>query len=97
VVAVIDVTLLGGTGKYRRGMGTSVSVGNCVTIQEQRTACGDEDAWYRVTKERPTSDGCSTRRRRSEDKRYCLALVHPVKVDIDLPKLDLGAAPTPSR
>jgi hypothetical protein len=66
---VIDVTLLGGTGKYRRGIGTSVSVGNCVTIQEQRTACGDEDAWYRVTKERATSDGCSTGRRRSEDER----------------------------
>jgi hypothetical protein len=27
VVAVIDVTLLGGSGKLRRGIGTSVSVG----------------------------------------------------------------------
>ncbi|MEO8688275.1 MAG: hypothetical protein ABI611_08630 [Solirubrobacteraceae bacterium] len=93
-VAVIDVTLLGGSGKYRRGTGTAVSVGNCVTIQEKRTACGDSDAWYRVTKERPTSDGCSSGRRRSEDRRFCLMALTPVKVDIQIPKLDI---PTPAR
>jgi hypothetical protein len=90
VVAVIDVTLLGGTGKFRRGMGTSVSVGNCVTIQEQRTGCDESDAWYRVTKERPTSDGCAAGRRRSENREFCLALVHPIKVKI-------GPIGTPSR
>jgi hypothetical protein len=94
-VAVIDVTLLGGSGKHRRGIGTSVSVGDCVTIQERRTACGDQDAWYRVTREPPTSDGCSTSRRRSEDERFCLAPLDPVKVHIDVPPLDLGATPTP--
>lgn len=82
-VAVIDVTLLGGTGKVRRGIGTSVSVGDCVTIQEKRTACGDEDAWYRVTRQRPTSGGCSAGRRRSEDGRFCLQPLDPVEVDID--------------
>jgi hypothetical protein len=85
VVAVIDVTLLGGSGKYRRGIGTSVSVGNCVTIQEQRTGCGDSDAWYRVTKQRPTSDGCASGRRRSEDGRYCLELRHPLRISGDNP------------
>jgi hypothetical protein len=53
-----------------------------VTIQEKRTACGDSDAWYRVTKERPTSDGCSSGRRRSEDDRFCLAPLDPVEVKI---------------
>jgi hypothetical protein len=95
VVAVIDVTLLGGNGEYRRGMGTSVNVGDCVTILEQRTGCGDSDAWYRVTKERPTSDGCSNGRDRSENRRFCLALVHPIKVKI--PKIKLGPFTTPSR
>lgn len=94
-VAVVDVTLLGGSGKVRRGIGTSVSVGDCVTIQEKRTACGDEDAWYRVTKQRPTSDGCSTRRRRSEDGRFCLEPLDPVEVVI--PDFDLQLSPTPSR
>jgi hypothetical protein len=95
VVAVIDVTLLGGTGEYRRGMGTSVSVGDCVTILEQRTGCGDSDAWYRVTKERPTSDGCSNGRDRSESRKLCLALVHPIKVKI--PEIHIGPLATPSR
>ena len=95
-VAVIDVTLLGGSGKNRRGIGTSVSVGDCVTIQEKRTACGDSDAWYRVRRERPTSDGCASPQRRSEDGRYCLIPLTPVKVDIQLPKIEL-TTPTPSR
>ena len=82
VVAVIDVTLLGGSGKVRRGIGTSVSVGNCVTIQEKRTACGDSDAWYRVSRQRPTSDGCTSPRRRSEDGRFCLMPLDPVEVEI---------------
>ena len=94
---MVDVTLLGGSGKNRRGLGTSVSVGNCVTIQEKRTGCGESDAWYRVTAERPTSDGCAAGRRRSEDKRFCLALVHPIKVKIDLPKVDIDPLATPSR
>jgi hypothetical protein len=70
-------------------------VGNCVTIQERRTACGDEDAWYRVTEQRPTSDGCSAGRRRSEDGRFCLALRHPIKVKIDPPTIEMGPSPTP--
>jgi hypothetical protein len=82
VVAVIDVTLLGGSGKVRRGIGTSVSVGDCVTIQEKRTACGDSDAWYRVSRQRPTSDGCTSPRRRSEDGRFCLMPLDPVVVDL---------------
>ena len=94
-VAVIDVTLLGGSGKVRRGIGTSVSVGDCVTIREQRTPCGDEDAWYRVIKERPTSDGCATGRRRSVDERFCLLPVAPVEVD--LPELEFVPIPTPPR
>ena len=95
VVAVIDVTLLGGDGKYRRGIGTSVSVGDCVTIEEKRTACGDSDAWYRVTKEKPTSDGCSRRRRRSENREFCLERLDPIDVDIDVP--ELAPLATPSR
>ena len=94
-VAVIDVTLLGGSGKVRRGIGTSVSVGDCVTIQEKRTACGDEDAWYRVTRQRPTSDGCSAPRHRSEDRRFCLEWLDPIEVDF--PDLEPAPIPTPPR
>jgi hypothetical protein len=78
-VAVIDVTLLGGTGEYTRGPR------DCLTILEQRISCDREDAWYRVTKEKPTSDGCSRGRRRSEDRKRCLEPVHPVEV----PTIDL--------
>ena len=81
-VGVIDVTLLGGDGKYRRGIAR-----DCLTILERPTPCGDSDAWYRPTKEEPTTDGCSHGRRRSEDGERCLALLHPVKVDIKLPPL----------
>ena len=87
VVAVIDVTLLGGDGKVRRGI-----VRDCLTILEDRTPCGDSDAWYRITKEEPTSDGCSKGRRRSEDGERCLAPLDPVEVDIEVPPLS-----TPSR
>ena len=94
-VAVIDVTLLSGSGKVRRGIGTSVSVGDCVTIREQRTPCGDEDAWYRVIKERPTSDGCAAGRHRSEDGGFCLLPVYPVEVE--LPEFEYVPIPTPPR
>ena len=77
VVAVVDVTLLGGDGKYRRG-GVAR---DCLTILEHPTGCGDSDAWYRPTKAQPTSDGCPRGQRRSEDRKRCLALVHPIKVD----------------
>ena len=73
--AVIDVTLLGGTGAPSRGPR------DCLTIQEQRTSCDRSDAWYRVTKEKPTSDGCSRGRRRSEDGERCLSLVHPIVIE----------------
>ena len=59
--AVVDVTLLGGTGAPTHGPR------DCLTIQERRTSCDRSDAWYRPTKEKPTSDGCSKGRRRSED------------------------------
>jgi hypothetical protein len=75
-VAVVDVTLLGGTGYLDRGPR------DCLTILEQRISCAREDAWYRVTKEKPTSDGCSRGRRRSEDRKHCLEPVHPIKVEI---------------
>ena len=75
VVAVIDVTLLGGTGEPGRGPR------DCLTILEQRTSCDRSNAWYRPTKEKPTSDGCSKGRRPSEDGDRCLELVHPIKVD----------------
>jgi hypothetical protein len=77
VVAVVDVTLLGGDGKGRRGPR------DCLTIQEHRTPCGDSDAWYRPTKETPTSDGCSTGRRRSNDGKRCLEILHPVTIKFD--------------
>ena len=86
-VAVIDVTLLGGDGKVRRGIAR-----DCLTILEDRTPCGDSDAWYRITKEEPTSDGCAKGRRRSEDGERCLAPLDPVEVDIEVPSLS-----TPSR
>jgi hypothetical protein len=76
VAAVIDVTLLGGTGEPTRGPR------DCLTIQELRTSCDRSDAWYRPTKEKPTSDGCSKGRRRSDDGRRCLELVHPITVDL---------------
>jgi hypothetical protein len=81
-VGVIDVTLLGGSGKVRRGVAR-----DCLTILEDRTPCGDSDAWYRMTDEKPTSDGCSRGRRRSEDGDRCLAPLHPVKVKIEVPPL----------
>jgi hypothetical protein len=87
VAAVIDVTLLGGTGAPTRGPR------DCLTIQELRTSCDRSDAWYRPTKEKPTSDGCSKGRRRSDERsgderaargsgKRCLELVHPIKVDL---------------
>jgi hypothetical protein len=76
VVAVVDVTLLGGDGKGRRGPR------DCLTIQEHRTPCGDSDAWYRPTKEKPTSDGCSRGRRPSDDRKGCLEILHPIKIDL---------------
>ena len=81
-VGVIDVTLLGGDGKYRRHVAR-----DCLTILEDRTPCGDSDAWYRPTKERPTSDGCSRGRRPSEDGKRCLTPLHPVKVEVKIPPL----------
>jgi hypothetical protein len=87
VVAVIDVTLLGGDGKYRRGVAR-----DCLTILEDRTPCSDSDSWYRVTKEKPTSDGCSRGRRRSENRELCLRPLDPIEVDIEVPPLA-----TPSR
>ncbi len=78
VAAVVDVTLLNGTGEPTRGPR------DCLTILEQRTSCDRSDAWYRPTKAKPTSDGCPRGQRRSEDRKRCLALVHPIKVDIDL-------------
>jgi hypothetical protein len=76
-VAVIDVTLLGGTGEPTRGPR------DCLTIQELRTSCDRSDAWYRPTKEKPTSDGCSKGRRRSDDGKRCLELVHPITIRFD--------------
>jgi hypothetical protein len=76
-VAVVDVVLLGGDGKVRRGI-----VRDCLTILEDPTPCGDSDAWYRITKERPTSDGCSRGRRRSEDGDRCIAPLDPVEVKL---------------
>jgi hypothetical protein len=87
VVAVIDVTLLDGTGEPTRGPR------DCLTILEQRTSCDRSSAWYRPTEEKPTSDGCSKGRRVSDERsgderaargsgKRCLALVHPIKVDI---------------
>jgi hypothetical protein len=73
--AVIDVTLLGGTGAPTHGPR------DCLTIQEQRMSCDRSDAWYRITKEKPTSDGCSRGRRRSEDGERCLSLVHPIVIE----------------
>ena len=90
-IAVVDVTLLGGDGNVRRGVAR-----DCLTILEHPTPCGDSDAWYRPTTERPTSDGCSRGRRRSEDRKHCLALVHPIKVRVDVPKLVLDPVASPS-
>jgi hypothetical protein len=76
-VAVFSVTVLGGDGTYRR-----YGAKDCLTILEDRTACSSSAAWYRITKEKPTSDGCPRRLRRSEDGELCLALVDPVEVEI---------------
>jgi hypothetical protein len=75
--AVIDVTLLGGEGKGRR-----YGPRDCLTILEKRTGCSESDAWYRITKEKPTSDGCSRDRRRSEDRERCLKPLNPVEVKL---------------
>jgi len=77
VVAVIDVTLLGGDGKYRRHVAR-----DCLTILEDATPCGDSDAWYRPTKDKPAAGGCSRGRRPSEDGERCLALLHPIEVKL---------------
>jgi hypothetical protein len=81
VVAVISVTLLGGDGTYRRYGGGPK---DCLTILEDRTSCSRSAAWYRITKEKPTSDGCSRGRRKSDDGDKCLEPLNPVEVDIDL-------------
>jgi len=77
-VAVFSVTVLGSDGTYRR-----YGPRDCLTILEDRTACSSSGAWYRITKEKPTSDGCSKGRRRSEDGDHCLLPLDPVTVEID--------------
>jgi hypothetical protein len=89
-VAVVDVTLLGGDGKYRRGVAR-----DCLTVLEHPTPCGDADAWYRPTTEKPTPDGCARGRRKSDDGKRCLAFVHPIKVHVDVPELNLDPIVTP--
>jgi len=76
-VAVLSVTVLGSNGKPRR-----YGPRDCLTILEDRTGCADSDAWYRITKEEPTSDGCSKGRRRSEDGDRCLEPLDPVEVKL---------------
>ena len=87
VAAVVDVTLLGGTGAPTRGPR------DCLTIQELRTSCDRSDAWYRPTKQKPDVrrllEGPTPQRRASGDERAargsgkrCLELVHPIKVDL---------------
>ena len=76
---VVYATVLGGDGTYRR-----YGPRDCLTILEDATPCDGANAWYRPTKDKPTSDGCPRRQRVSEDKDRCLELVHPVKVDIDV-------------
>jgi hypothetical protein len=78
---VFSVTVLGSDGTVRR----HGSAKDCLTILEDRTACDSSGAWYRITKEKPTSDGCSRGRRRSEDRERCLEPLDPVEVDVDLP------------
>ena len=75
-VAVVSVTLLGGDGTYRQ-YGR-----DCLTILEDPAYCDGSNAWYRITKEKPTSDGCSRGRRKSEDGDRCLEPLHPVEVKI---------------
>ena len=74
---MFSVTVLGSDGTYRR-----YGPKDCLTILEDRTACGSSGAWYRITKEEPTSDGCPKGWRRSEDGELCLALVDPIEVKI---------------
>jgi len=74
---VVYATVLGGDGTYRR-----YGPRDCLTILEDKTPCDSSNAWYRPTKEKPTSDGCSRGRRVSEDKDHCLELVHPIKVNL---------------
>jgi hypothetical protein len=76
--AVFSVTLLGSDGQPRR-----YGPKDCLTILEDRTACDSAAAWYRITKEAPTSDGCSRGRRRSEDGERCLEPLDPVEVKLD--------------
>jgi hypothetical protein len=75
--AMFSVTVLGSDGQYRR-----YGPKDCLTILEDRTACSNSAAWYRIAEEKPASDGCPRRLRRSEDGKLCLALVDPIEVEI---------------
>ena len=75
--AVFSVTVLGSDGQPRR-----YGPRDCLTILEDRTACGNAAAWYRITKDEPTSDGCPRGQRESEDGERCLEPLDPVEVQI---------------
>ena len=51
--------------------------GVCLTEFENRTGCSDANAYYRITEEKPTSDGCPRGQRRSMVNDLCLQPIEP--------------------
>lgn len=84
---MLSVTVLEGDGGYFRGVRLGpqpVTVGGCVTVVEEGADCDAEGAWYRVESKAPGSGRCPAEQRRSEDGEFCLRVLRPVEVDIDV-------------
>ena len=51
--------------------------GVCLNRAEEDTGCSDADAYYRITEEQPTSDGCPRGQRESTVYANCLQPIEP--------------------
>jgi hypothetical protein len=51
--------------------------GVCLTRAEKRTGCDEPNAYYKIVKEKPKSDGCSEGRRADATGQWCLESDEP--------------------
>jgi hypothetical protein len=94
-VAVVAVVVFGyepGPRSFR-----TTSVGDCLTVQHKEIGCKQPGAWYRVASETSTPGSCSGDDAHFTDggDHYCLDRLHPIKIDIDVPPLDIGGDASP--
>jgi hypothetical protein len=53
------------------------TTGVCLTRAEDRTGCDERNAYYKIVKEKPTSEGCSGGRREDSTGQWCLQATEP--------------------